>query len=236
MRLVSLQDVLSPGETTLLGFDASNYVYPDAAKAMWDLGYRVVQRYLRLWDAKVLDHPDGQSGSDSLSKRELDELLSVGWLIGVQQFGCLSETKLPLTAAEGFKRGSIAAKNAKALNLPEGLPIFCDLEYEDDSVGRGSRVITYHNAWTDGSLSINYPSGLYLGGNLGVSSHDLYYKLKTSVYWLSAVRGQPEPAVRGAQMRQTAPETIKVGKKTFGFDADVFTADNLGTHPILACA
>lgn len=236
MKLVSLKDVLPEGQTTLKGFDASNYVYPEAAKAMWDKGYRVVMRYLRLWDLVTLDKPDGQGGSDSLSRQELDELLAAGWLVGIQQFGCTSEKRLPMTAVEGAKRGTIMARNALALGFPEGMPVFCDLEWSTTSPGRGVRAAHFHNAWHDSVVDLGLDSGLYNGGNLGASSRGLYCMFKTRRYWQSAVQGEPEPATRGPQIRQSAPQRIWTGRRYFEFDANVFQADLLGDYPVFTVA
>jgi hypothetical protein len=219
--------------------DASNYVSPAASRALWTLGYRAIYRYVRLWDGKVLDRPDGQGGSDSLSRQELDELLTAGWGVGLVQFGLPTSGRVPPSWDEGTIRGRNAAACAAGLGLPHGMPLFCDLEFSRYPVpaGRGDACIAHANAWHEAVVREGFESGIYLGGNLGISARDLYHRLYTRRYWRSAVVGQPEPIIRGCQIRQRPPLVIQIGGgRTFEIDPDELRCDGHWDWPLLVAA
>jgi hypothetical protein len=237
MRLVSLRDVLPVGQTTMMGFDASCYVWPEAAKAMWNKGYRIVFRYLRLWDRCVLDRPDGQGGSDSLSKQERDELLSMGYLIGLVSFATLRSERYPLTAEGGTNRGDIAGWNATELGFPQGMHLHSDQEYSSVPPGSKTALPAYENARFD-VIRDRYSmvSSLYVGTNLGMTGKELCSNIVTPNFWRCAVVDTPTPSPRGVKIQQGFPKTITVGGRKFEYDPDVVQADLLGDYPVFGSA
>lgn len=237
MRLVSLKDVLPAGQTSMKGFDASCYVWPEAAKAMWDKGFRIVFRYLRLWDKRVLERPDNLGGSDSLSKQERDELLAMGYMIGLVSFATLSAWKYPLTAAGGTDRGDIAGWNATELGFPQGMHLHSDQEYSSVPPNSKTALPAYENARFD-VIRDRYAmvSSLYVGTNLGMTGKELCSSIVTPNFWRCAVVDTPTPSPRGVKIQQGFPKTIQVGSRKLEYDPDVVSADALGDYPVFGMA
>lgn len=237
MRLVSLKDVLPAGQTSMKGFDASCYVWPEAAKAMWDKGFRIVFRYLRLWDRHVNEVPDGLGGSDSLSKKERDELLNMGFMIGLVSFATLRHERYPLTADGGTDRGDIAGWNATELGFPQGMHLHSDQEYSSVPPGSKTAIPAYENARFD-VIRDRYSmvSSLYVGTNLGMSGKEICSNIVTPNFWRCAVVDTPTPSPRGVKIQQGFPKTIQVGSRKLEYDPDTVSADALGDYPAFGMA
>jgi len=145
-----------------------------------------------------------------------------------------SESAWIPSAAKGTTNGNVAAAEAAKLGVPWGVTIWCDLEGVKVGTPR-QRVIDYCNRWHAGVASAGYVPGLYVGYHPGLSSTQLYLKLRFSHYWGAFnLNSDQFPAVRGLQMKQSIrrSEDIVPGVQ-LDYQVDRVSADRLGGRPTL---
>jgi hypothetical protein len=197
-------------------FDASEYITPSNASALYAAGYRLAFRYARR-DKKVNAIPD--TGSPvSLSLRERDELLAVGFKLSLVQFASLS---LVPSTATGVQAGSAMVYNAQQLGFLPGNVLWCDVEWASVPSGGASAVMAYIKAWALEVVNAGYVCGCYVGPNAGLTGDQWYSLPKVTAYWKS---GSAVPWVtnRGFQALQGLP--ILVGGVEI--DQDLICLDN----------
>lgn len=208
MRLVSA--------SRFIGFDASEYVTPAAAATLYAAGYRTAFRYARR-DKKVNLVPD--TGSPvSLSIRERDELLAVGFRVSLVQFASLS---LVPSVTTGQQAGEAMVYNAKQLGFLPGAALWCDVEWAAVPAGGAAAVMAYINAWALAVVNAGFECGCYVGPNAGLTCDQWYSLPKVTCYWKSG-SAVPWVSNRGFQVIQGIPITVG----SLEIDQDMVCMDN----------
>lgn len=205
-----------PGRITTmssaLGFDTDTVLNFEIAKQFYNDGYRFCLRYLSLGTPE---------GKNELSYHEALSILQAG--LGLMAVQHVPYSGWSPTANLGTIYGTNAAKNSKAVGLPPGVNIWCDLEGVSNIVDADT-VIAYCNNWYDAVVKAGYVPGLYVGSGAILDGAQLYYNLKFQHYWQSASE-VPEVAVRGYQLVQSAPNARVNG---IAVDKDMAQIDNCG--------
>jgi len=225
-RAENVRDVLASVFRTppdgLRGFDTDTAVDEATARAFADAGYRFCVRYVRRQERHEHD----------LSFQELGILLSAG--LGVMAVQHVAPDGWSPTAALGATYGTVAATEAKAIDMPSGVTLWCDLE--GVALGTPARhVIDYCNEWYRAVAGEGFVPGLYVGFRCGISSAQLYHALRFAHFWGAYnVSADQEPAVRGFQMRQSvpAPQALVLNSNLL-FQIDAIHGDALGGRPAL---
>lgn len=197
-------------------FDASVYVTPSAAAALYAAGYRTAFRYARR-DKKVNLIPD-TSPPVSLSIRERDELLAAGFKISLVQFASLS---LVPSTATGKSAGEAMVYNAQRLGFSPGAALWCDVEWATTPPGGDLAVMQYVDAWALAVVTAGYVCGCYVGPNAGLTGSQWYARPKVTAYWKSA-SAVPWVENRGFQAIQGLPITVG----GIEIDQDLLCLDN----------
>ena len=159
----------------------------------------------------------------TLSKQELADLLAAGLAVIPVQLG---DAKLVPSAAEGTNVGRAAAQNAATLGFPQGVTVWCDLEWADEPQGDDQAVVDYANAWAAPVVAAGYDAGLYVGPNVPLTGTQLYALPQFSHYWKAASK-TPWVATRGFQIIQSLTLTTN----GIAIDADVICFDAKGGRP-----
>jgi hypothetical protein len=161
----------------------------------------------------------------SVSTTERDAILGAG--LALLFVGYSRKPGWSPSANLGAQDGATAVAHAKALGLPTGLSLFCDLETPNPT-SASADIIAYVNAWSTVVQGAGYIAGLYVGFGCGLTSQELY-DLKVTGYWHSCSY-VPDVAVRGYQMIQdTKANQIVDGVQV---DTDVIKTDALGSVPM----
>ena len=92
--------------------------------------------------------------------------------------------------ALGSQYGRNAAANAGAIGFPQGINVWVDLEGVSAHTP-AANVIAYCNAWSDEVEGAGFVPGVYVGPGAGVSSDDLFFRLKTKHYWRAGAASSP---------------------------------------------
>ena len=190
-----------------------------------------VARYLRL-DTEALDEhvPGGDhQGCYSLSRAELARITDAGMLVLPVQWGPGHET---LTADLGEQRGRLAVAQARALGLPSGIHLWCDIEGGGAYRSGGPACRDYVTAWARAVTDGAYRAGLYVGdAAVPLDGADLYSLPRVTSYWRSATSGGPDEPYprRGWAIHQSPPMSDPMLH-----DPDVMHPDALGEMPVLA--
>jgi hypothetical protein len=211
--------------------DCAGYLSPVLAAAAVAQGYQAVARYLR-HDGRVLDAPQpggDQWGLDSLSERELGELLAQGLAVWTVQFGPAKGDSL--NAVLGHQRGQAAVRAAKALGLQPQCHLWCDLEGATAEHAGAMGCAEYVEAWAAAVVASGYRAGLYEAGS-PLDARGLYALRGVSAYWRSAMidGDSKSPQPRGWSIVQRLPEQLVAidGRAKIGIDPDFVRCDDRG--------
>ena len=203
-----------------LGFDTSVYPQKECRDFLKDAGYEFVVRYVnRTFGVK--DKPDS-IWPVSLSKQELDELISEKRIVSIVQFA--PHKTMPSFDA-GKSAGNAAWRNCKELDIPEGVTVWCDLEWEVGDLNP-SDVLDYANAWSSEVSENGYSVGMYIGPNIACSGSQLYYDVQLANHYWKSASIVPWVEKRGFQMVQSNQKTVCGGKLII--DQDIAMYDNKG--------
>lgn len=203
------------------GFDANAVIDAEGARAFFERGYRFAVRYV----------PRVQSRPNDLSAAEIQDLTDAGLAVMPVQH-VESESSWVPSGAKGARYGDTAAAACREVGLPHGVTVWCDLE--GVKAGTSHAVVIRHcNAWFDSVRAAGYQPGLYVGWHSGLTSDELYHKLRFERYWAAYnLNADQEPAVRGVQMRQHSATHADVPAGIlFEIDTDTVRADRLGALP-----
>lgn len=203
------------------GFDCNVRLAPQQASAFYDAGYRFAVRYVRR--AEVNNH--------DLTTGEVLGILGAG--LGLMVVQHVAKPGWMPSASLGAQYGVTAGLEARAVGIPRGVTLWCDLE-EVDSAADASSVIGYCNSWSSAVQAAGYSSGLYVGDGCGLSAQDLYWKLRFALFWGAFnINTDNIPAVRGLCMRQRPypSEEKRVAGVPFEYDEDLIMGDALGGAP-----
>lgn len=215
------------------GFDCNVRLSASDVQAFVQRKHRFVMRYVRR--AAANDH--------DLTTGEMLTILTGGLAVGVVQHvapegwnprAIENQRRAASTIfGSGAAYGATAAEEARAVGLPKGAGVWCDLEgvaHQPDP----ANVILFCNNWHKAVTAAGYAPGLYVGYGAGLSSHDLYYKLRFTRYWSAYnLNSDSFPAVRNVQMKQLAypPPAARV-PVGFEYDEDIIQRDALGDLPV----
>lgn len=205
------------------GFDANQRITPAQARDAVHKGYTFAVRYVRR--AVRNDH--------DLIAGEIATLITAGLSVSVVQH-VAPEGWIPF-ANLGAAYGAIAAEECRAVGLPRGVTVWCDLEGVKHNTA-ASEVVAFCNAWHQRVSDAGYHPGLYVGDSCGLTAQQLYRDLRFDAYWSAYnLNRDQHPAVRDVQMRQIVAtlEDLIVGLTNQTMDVDVIHADALGGSPIL---
>lgn len=205
------------------GIDTTERITRKTAAALHSYGYRFCVRYVRR------DKPH----ASALNPTEAMTLLDSGLGIMLVQY-VESESAWTPSGAKGTTNGKVAAAEAVKLGVPWGVTIWCDLEGVKVGTPR-QRVIDYCNRWHLEVAGAGFVPGLYVGYHAGLTSSQLYLKLRFTHYWGAFnLNSDQFPAVRGLQMKQSIrrPEDAIPGVQ-LDFQVDRIAADRLGGNPTL---
>lgn len=204
------------------GFDCNTNVSSQAARAFWDDGYRFVVRYVR----RSTKH------SYDITTSEITNLLGAGLGLMIVQH-VAAEGWVP-NKELGFRYGLTAGMESKSVGIPQGVAVWCDLEGVRPGVPHQD-VIDYCNAWFDQVRAQGFDPGLYVGYGCGLTSGELYYKLKFRRYWAAYNLNRDQyPAVRNVCMQQGPyPKASQRTNVPFEYDTDVIQRDNFNNLPKL---
>lgn len=206
-----------------LGLDTSVYVHPKYHKLLWQAGYRLIIRYI--WKHKYINKTPNSGWPVALSVQELIELTDAGFGVGIVQIAN-SQSLIPSDVA-GEEAGDAAAFNAYGLGVPKGATIWCDAEWPVVPSNAPVGVLDYLNGWSYKETAGAYEAGLYVGGNMGLSSKELYGLPRFRHYWKSA-SAVPWVYERGFQMIQGTQTTLFKTDNDNGLlvDQDIVCLDN----------
>lgn len=209
------------------GFDCNAKVTAPIARAFQAAGYSFVVRYVR-----------------RSTRHDYD--LSVSELVGLLQSG-LAVMVVQHVAAEGWhptgnlgaSYGAIAAEEARAVGIPPGVAVWCDLEGVGGQDEHGEKtdardVVSFCNSWFDAVKGAGYDPGLYVGFGCVLTGQELYYKLRFRRYWSAYNLNRDNfPAVRGVCMKQGPypPPSERVPGVPFEYDTDVVQRDAFNNLP-----
>jgi hypothetical protein len=209
-----------------LGFDSSAYVRPEAAQWLRNAGFQWVARYGRR-DGTVLNAPDAE-GTNSLSRRELAELLSAGLDVLLLQFG-KGSLNLSLTSADADAAAAVSV--AHGLGAPKGIHLA--LNFEPSTTPTKAQAAGYIERYADHCRAQGFRCLLYYGTTTPFDSAELGALRGVSAYWRPAC-AVPYPSGRGAAIQQTLPVFLTTpGGYRFEVDQDVGCTDAWGERPML---
>jgi hypothetical protein len=138
------------------GFDCNCALTSASVRAFRDQGYGFVIRYVR----RGPQHPY------DLTPAEVATILSAGvGLMAVQHVE--SAVSWQPTPAKGDAYGGAAVAHARELALPDGAPLWCDLEGVTERTPEDD-VVAYVNGWYDVVSTAGYLPGLYIGWHAGL--------------------------------------------------------------------
>jgi hypothetical protein len=211
------------------GFDCNVPLTAETARTMRAKGAKFAMRYVRRAASSLHD----------LSTGEVLTILKAGLAIGAVQHVAPEGWNPRATARQanmifgsGAAYGAIAAAEAKAIGLPRGVTLWCDLEGVAIETSPAN-VIAFCNNWQKAVTDVGFEAGLYVGWHAILNAHDLYYRLRFKRYW-SAYNANADqiPAVRGVQMKQLPypPKALRANVP-FEYDEDVITPDHMGDSP-----
>ncbi len=205
------------------GIDTTERITSSVAAALHSHGYRFCVRYVRR------DRPH----ASALNLAEARTILHSGLGLMLVQY-VESESAWFPSAAKGTVNGRVAAAEARKLGVPWGVTIWCDLEGVKVGTSR-QRVIDYCNRWHIAVAGAGYVPGLYVGYHAGLSSTQLYLKLRFTHYWGAFnLNSDQSPSVRGLQMKQSIPRPAgRISGVELDFQVDRIAADRLGGRPAL---
>jgi hypothetical protein len=129
----------------------------------------------------------------------------------------------------GLLDGINLANAGRALTLPAGVTLWCDVEGVSPAA-TASDVIAYVNAWCESITAGGFEPGLYVGYASLLTGRQLYHSISTRRYWKSGSQ-VPTPAERGYSMIQTTLDAEFVELRV---DRDVIKADGFGDVPTWA--
>lgn len=208
---------VQPAPPGAKGFDANLTITGEIARAFKEQGYQFCIRYV----GRV------QNASYDLTAAEARIILGAGLALMVVQH--VKQEGWQPTGDLGTQYGADAAQFVRAIGLPPGVSVWCDLE----GVAPGTSAadtIAYCNNWCDGVAAAGYSPGLYVGWHSGLTAEQLYDSLRFKHYWQAYNLDQDEvPSVRGVQLRQS-PGTggTIAGVTTESYDDDYTMLDQLG--------
>jgi hypothetical protein len=146
-----------------------------------------------------------------------------------------SESSWVPSSAKGTNYGTNAVNNARLLSIPVGAMIGLDLEAVAGGVD-SDHVIEYGNNWYTQVARAGYKPLLYVGWHCGLSSAQLYTKLKVRCYWGAYNLNTDEyPAVRGVMLKQSIP-TPSDRIPGMNYQIDTVQRDRLGSLPTMVIA
>lgn len=216
------------------GFDANTPISPRAAAAFkahrWPglklAGYSFAVRYVRRAQAHDYD----------ISEAERDVILTAG--LGLMIVQHVAGSGWAPSGSLGSSYGIIAAAETEAAGIPVDTTLWCDLEGVHSGV-TPAEIVRYCNNWHDAVYAAGYHPGLYVGDSCGLSSQQLYSRLKFEAYWLAYnLNRDAYPAVRGGQMYQKSAvaEDLIPGFSNQNLDVDIIKTDTKGGTPRLVFA
>jgi len=190
------------------GFDTPTHLTSELCDSFLSSGFNFVMRYVPRWRA-VHDEPEPDIGTwfYGLSRSERDVILGSGLALGIVQAAKLSTE---LSEENGHKTGLVAVKNCQDLEMPAGVTVFCDAEFNEASA---DAVIAYLNGWS-AAVEPHYRCGLYIGFS-GLSGEQYYSLPRYRCYWRSAMKYIDSPHPRGFAMIQTRQQDLH------GIDVDL---------------
>lgn len=138
------------------------------------------------------------------------------------------------TAALGSYDGASAVAHTKALQLPPGLTLWCDLE---GMSGTAADTIEYAEAWGAQVAAAGYVPGVYVGAGIPLDAQQLYALNNIHAYWHSC-SVVPDVGSCSYQMYQLNPPNIvfakDAGVAALEVDIDVVQQDHSGRLPFWA--
>lgn len=205
------------------GFDTNNPIPETAARDFHSQGYRYAIRYVRR----------EKTASNDLSREEVRGLFNAGLAVMPVQHVQSAESWTP-TVDKAKLWGQNAVMASMECGIPTATTIWLDLEGVSPSVDP-EEIIRYCNFWYDRVYRAGYQPGLYVGWHSGLSSTQLYRRLKFKRYWASYNLDEDQyPAVRGVCMKQKeAKSKDKVSSFVHGIDVDVVVGDNFDDVPVV---
>lgn len=212
---------------------AEGYVItPERARSLREQGIWWVARYLRLSDDPLPRRVAGgdHAGCYSLSLEEMDAIVGVGLGLVPVQWG--SSGRDVLGRDLGWARGELAIDQARALGIPDGVHLWCDLEGRAAARAGMGACQRYVAAWARVVTMRGYRAGLYVGDpGVPLTASQLYGIPHVTSYWRAATRGgPPAPYPRGWSIVQGRPTTV-AGIRC---DTDILGPDWLGEVPVIA--
>lgn len=207
------------------GFDANTTITPSIAEAFYAQGYRFVVRYVGRVSMATHD----------LTAAEAETILNAGLALMVVQH--VLDPGWSPTQSLGQEYGANAAAFTRAIGVPPGVNVWCDLEGVSTGA-TAANVTAYCNAWAAEVSAAGYVPGLYIGWEPGLSGQQLY-DLSFQHYWGAYnVDGSSTPRPRGFQLQQKVGSGGTIGGLTTEYydDDDTETDDEGGACLWLARA
>lgn len=198
------------------GFDANTTITQAIAEDFYAQGYRFVVRYVGRT----------QMASHDLTAAEANTILDAGLALMIVQH--VLDPGWSPTQSLGQEYGANAAAFTKAIGVPAGVNVWCDLEGVSTSA-QASDVAAYCNAWAGEVSAAGYVPGLYIGWEPGLSGTQLY-DLAFQHYWGAYnVDGSSTPWPRGFQLQQKVGSGGTIGGlSTQYYDDDDTETDGEG--------
>jgi hypothetical protein len=201
----------------LRGFDCNSHVSIDSAKRFREAGFRFAVRYVGRRAMASFD----------ITPSEASVILQYG--LGLMLVQHVENPGWSPTGLLGSEYGGNAAKFADHLGYRAGAMLWCDLEGVKLRTDHRD-VIAFCNNWYNMVAATGFTPGLYVGYDPGLTSSELYYKLKFEHYWSAYNLNRDQaPLVRGVQMKQGF-ETVNFGVR---YDPDTVQADLKGGLPLM---
>jgi hypothetical protein len=203
------------------GFDTTVALDSATVSAFRKHGYEFVVRYVRRDKGHIYD----------LTAAEVETILAGELALSVVQYVESADSWMP-SQAKGTQFGKTAADACKALGLPNGMTVWCDLE--GVAVGVDSKIVVdYCRAWYLQLANAGYAPGLYIGWHSVLSGVEFYRQLPFTRYWAAYnADGDQSPQPRGFCMRQHAMTAADVPPGlSLPLDTDLVAPDAMGGLP-----
>ncbi len=196
--------------SSVAGFDCDALLSADLARQFFSQGYKFCLRYLSRAQA-----------AQNLTAQEATGILNSGLALMPVQHA--RPPGWSPDASLGQADGQEASANAKAIDFPSGVSLWCDLE-EVNTAAQAQDVIDYARAWYHAVSAAGYSPGLYVGAGTLLTGQQLF-NLPFRHYWRSS-SSVPDIPKRGFQLIQFSPAIQLNG---IAIDLDVALRDHRGS-------
>ena len=158
IRAIKIQRAIDP----LKGFKSNNRLTKEQAKKFYDVGYRFCLRGFYTVEGLT---------NQSICNEEMFDILDSG--LSLMPVLHVNDSNWFPSVELARKQGHSVVNQARALGMPAGTTIWCDLTGFNNEV-RAQDMIIYCNHWYDAVIEGGYIPGLFVNQFLPLSGNQLF--------------------------------------------------------------